>query len=422
MKQNRKKQQITDPTNSHIYKLIGISIVAKIILVLVTIFVLGSFIDTFAITYYSDNVAGIFSGKVPYIDYAFEYPVLAIIPMILALVPTAIFGHTIAPIFVYLVSFMVMMIICDCVTLYCIYKTALIVWGSHKQAFIAGLLYATAFSVAYVTLTEYAAFATMLLMLGILFTVNNKDNVKGYGSLVAGFFTKAFAIIALPFVMIYNSKTTSLKTEVINGISILGIASAVLFIPLYIINPSNIDTYLFRINGEEREMYASSVLYMVYSWMHDVFNIAITQSTLITFGKIIMVLIISGLIYVGYKAQKKDPSLLIKLIVCSIFTVVIFMQFNSPNYWTWGVPLICILAVDSIRKMMILISSQAISYIVFPLTFYTVWGNPSYTGEVGSPLWYIALFLFTIQFAVTVALLWFTVNPPEIYKQIFIGE
>ncbi len=48
------------------------------------------------------------------------------------------------------------MVVCDIVTLLCIYFIALKIHNS-KTAFLAGLIYATAFSTSYFVLTKYDA-------------------------------------------------------------------------------------------------------------------------------------------------------------------------------------------------------------------------------------------------------------------------
>ncbi len=205
---NPNRKQNIDPTETNFKRLIILSLFTKFVLIIATIFIFKSFIDTFAITYYFEKVIGIFQGQIPYISYGFEYPILAFIPILISVIPAMILNNG----FMYVLAFMILMVCCDCVTLYCIYKIALKIWGNHRQAFMAGTLYATAFSVAYVTLTEYAAFATMLMMLGILYTVDNTSDIKGYIASTLGVFTKVFPVITLPFIVLYNAKETSIKT------------------------------------------------------------------------------------------------------------------------------------------------------------------------------------------------------------------
>ncbi len=372
---------------------------------------MNSFIDSFAITYYLEKVITIFQGQVPYINYSFEYPILALIPMFIALIPSVILKSQV----IYLISFILLMVICDTITTICIYKISIKISGSPRQAFISAVLYATAISVAYVTITEYSAFATMLMMIGITYTIDRKETINGYIAVTMGFFTKIFPVIALPFIVLYNSKETSLKTETINGLKVLGIASLILFVPLFLINPANLDTYQFKINGGERGVYASSVSYMVFGWIHDVFNIAITQEMVSTVFRIILVGIIFVLLNIISKAKTKDPVLLLKLIMCAIFTTVVCMQFNSPNYWTWGIPLVCILCGTDIRKISLFVFTQIIAYIAFPLSFWSLWTNPGYTGAIGTPAWQLALILFTIQFIALSALVWILIEPKKLY-------
>jgi len=403
--------KIDDLSNNHIQKLIGISIAAKIILAFATVFVFRSFIDTFAITYYFEKVINLFQGQIPYINYTFEYPVLVFIPALLALIPAVILSSQT----IYILAFALLMIVCDTITMICIYRISLKIWEDNRRAFIAALLYVTAISVAYVTITEFAAFATMLMMIGITLTIERKEKFSGYLSAMLGFFTKIFPIISLPFLVLYNSKETSLKTELLSSIKWFSITSLILFVPLYFINPANLDTYIFRINGGDRGMYASAVTYTVYSWLNDVLHIPITTDLLFTAGKIVMVAGIITLLYVGYKVKKKDPILLLKLILCALFIVVTCMQFHSPNYDSWYIPIMCILVAGDLNKIFLFISTQVIAYIVFPLSFWSLWTNPGYVSAIGTPGWQVALGLFTMQFVVMLVLVYLVANPKEIW-------
>jgi len=412
MKPNRKLVTTNTDERKPIYQLILISFVIKFVLVLATVFIFKSFIDTFAITYYFERVITLFQGQIPYISYTFEYPPLVFIPAVLALIPAILTNSQM----IYVLAFAFLMFICDTITMMCIYRISLKLWGNNRQAFIAAFLYVTAISVAYVTITEFAAFATMLMMIGITVTIDRKEKFSGYLSAMLGFFTKIFPIISLPFLVLYNSKETSLKTELLSSIKWFSITSLILFAPLYFINPANLDTYIFRINGGDRGMYASAVTYTVYSWLHDVLHIPITTDLLFTAGKIVMVAGIITLLYVGYKVKKKDPILLLKLILCALFIVISCMQFNSPNYWTWYIPIMCILVAADIKKMALFIMTQIIAYIVFPLSFWSLWTNPGYVGAVGTPGWQLALGLFTMQFVVMLVLVYLVVNPKEIME------
>jgi hypothetical protein len=297
-----------------------------------------------------------------------------------------------------------------------IYKTALIVWGNARQAFIAAFLYATAFSVAYVTLTEYTAFASMLFVMCLYYTISRKEKTLGYVNGVLGFFTKLYPAIAFPFIVLYNSKVTSLKTEIISFSKVFGIASLILFVPVYLLNNSAIDTYLIRINGQQRGLFASATPYMIHSWINKVFGIQITASNVAMICYAILGIVILAALYVAYASKKQDPQLLIKLIVVSLFAVVSAMQFNSPNYGSWGYCLLAILAIKDIKTIVAFYLTQVMAFLVFPLGFYTLWTHPDYTGATGSPLWWIALLIFTAQFVILFYVVWSSVDPIKIYK------
>ena len=184
----------------HIFFLILASIVTKIILVFFTTGVLHSFIDLFDIGFYFEHAMKLVQGQLPYIHYNFDYPVLIFIPIILALIPALAFQNAMA--FVY--TFQVLMVLCDIVTILCIYFIGLKLWN-EKMAFYSGMIYATAFSTAYFVLTKYDAFPTCLLMGAVLFTVYGM-NTRGYISAGLGFFAKIFPAIAFPFMILNNTK------------------------------------------------------------------------------------------------------------------------------------------------------------------------------------------------------------------------
>jgi hypothetical protein len=257
----------------------------------------------------------------------------------------------------------------------------------------------------------------MLLAIALMYTISKKETIKGYTYTTLGFFTKAFPAIAVPFLFLYNVKATSLKTEVINFGKIFGVAAAVLFIPFFIFNQSAIDTYLFKIGGESRDVFASSITYMAHAWASGVFGVSITTGTISSVFLVILGIVMAFLLYTMYKSKAQDPKLLLKLILVATFTVVTAMQFNSPNYWTWIFPILAILSVDNIYNILLFYATQVIAYCVFPLGFWNLWTNPGYVGAEGSTTWWMALILFTLQFTVMVILIWRVTDPIKMFRE-----
>jgi hypothetical protein len=218
------------------------------ILVVVTIFVkfivLGlaqaiTFVDYFDLEVYLKAIAPVMQGQIPYISYPFEYPILTMIPILLAFIPAFLTQNGMA----FLYPFQAQMILCDILIVLSVYLIVLKI-QTEITAFCGGLIYATAFSAAYFVVTKSDAFPTALLMLGILFTIYGRK-AQGYALTSAGFFAKVFPVIALPFVVLYNSKVTTLKAEVIASGKIFLLFCVILLIPLAIVSPSTLGTYLF---------------------------------------------------------------------------------------------------------------------------------------------------------------------------------
>ncbi len=349
-------------------------------------------------------------GQIPYVNFDFAYPVLLIVPIAIALVP-AILTNT-AMMFVY--TFQALMVICDIVTILCIYLIGLRL-GNERTAFYSGLLYACAFSAAYFVITKYDAFPACLLMLAILFTVY-RNGMKGYAASIVGFFAKVFPLLALPFCILYNAKGTSLKQEIIAAAKIVLPVSAVLFLPLFILRPDTFWTYVPV--RSELGYYSNTLTFTVFSWVHDVFHAGVSIDIISALMYIGMGVGILALLYAAYTIPGREPKLLIKLVLCAVVLVVVCAKVRSPQYIVWFTPLLCLLAADDIRKIVALFIYQGLAYLEFPLMFGTFYTAVTYTDPVLSSGWVITLVVFTLEYLALFVCLWLVVNPQEIYGKI----
>jgi len=389
---------------SHIVFLIIVSLVTKFIVVFTTTAVFHSFVDLFDIGFYFDHIKLLLQGQLPYIDYSFDYPVLVFVPVTIAFVPALLFQNVMA--FVY--SFQILMVLADIVTILCIYFIGLKIWD-EKRAYYTGLLYATAFSTAYFVLTKYDAFPTAFLMVAILFTVYGM-NLKGYLSATLGFFAKIYPAIAFPFMILYNAKDTSIKEEVVSVLKIVVPVSIVLFLPVFLIRPDIIRTYLFA-TGTSVGIYANTATNTICLYLQDIGNIGITSSTVSLLMYSLMGLVLLFLVYVAYADTKKNPVTLLKILLCAIFSVVFFTKFHSPQYIVWFTPFLCLLVADNLYKIVFFYLAQVFAYIEFPLMFGQFYTNLEYSNPVGSSGWYLTLFFFTAEYLVLLVLVYLAVRP-----------
>jgi hypothetical protein len=393
----------------HIFLLIAASLVLKFLVIFVTTVVFHSFMDYFDIGVYLKHGMMLVQGQMPF-DSEFGYPVLILIPVLLALVPALILQSGMA--FAY--TFQILMVACDIITILCIYFIGLRLWN-EKTAFYAGLVYASAFSCAYFVLMKYDAFPACLLMLAVSFTIYRKE-MMGYAASILGFFSKVFPILALPFFVLYNAKESSLKQEILSAIKVVIPVSVILFIPLFLIQPETLKIYVpIR---SELGYYSNTLTFTLFSWIHDVFKLGIPIGLISTIMYIGMGLGILALLYAAYKIPGKNPKMLIQLLLCAIVLTVVCARVRSPQYIVWFTPLLCLLVMDDIKKIIALFVFQALAYIEFPLMFGTFYVSTSYTEPLLSAGWFTTLIVFTLEYLALFVCLWLAANPLEIYRNL----
>jgi hypothetical protein len=418
----------TSQIKRHLLYLIAIAIIVKIVVILVSIsyftVILGPsngtteivFYDSYDFLYYLQSASNVFlQGQIPYVNFSFDYPPLVFVPIFLAFIPAYIFNSQ----DVFICSFQFLMVICDIITVICIYLVGLKLYP-EKTAFIAGVLYASAFSVAYFVLSKYDAFPTCILMLAVLFTVYRRE-IVGYGAVIAGFLAKIFPVIALPFLLIYNAKSTSLRLEIVSLLKIGLPVAVVCLIPVILLKPGILYTYL---SGSlvRSAVYVNTATYTIYAYLHDILHLGISLGTISTCMDILMGLILLFLIAIAYIEPKKDTRFLVKLLAIAIFVVVFCMNYHSPQYIVWFTPFVCLLVADSLYGIVLFYVTQAITYIEFPLAFTVLYVNGNYIGETGTSLWYLALLFFTTNFAAYLLLMYIAVKPTGSHARMLLAK
>jgi len=182
--------------------LIAASIASKVF-----IWLGGLSIDLFDLPIYYSAVINVLHGVLPWANgVEFYYPPLALAPMLISYA-FPLSGNF----FGFALGMRVLMTACDVVTTLCIYYIGLKLY-SEKKAFIAAMLNATAFSVAYYVLARFDAFPAALALVAVLATVHS-DRTKGYLGAVVGLFVKLWPMLLFPFLWLYNARESSLFVE-----------------------------------------------------------------------------------------------------------------------------------------------------------------------------------------------------------------
>ena len=344
------------------------------------------------------------NGQVPYLDFPFDYPPLALVPILLAMIPAVLFANQYAFVF----TFQALMVICDICTALCVYFVGLRIYD-EKKAFLAALIYSAAFSTGYFILTKYDAFPTCLLMVAVLFTIYGM-NMRGYLADTAGALAKIFPVIALPFIMLYNAKKTSLKEEIVQVLKIFIPLFLLVALPILVLKPAILSQY-FSASLVRDTVYVNTPTYVVYAVLHEMLNIDISTALISNLMYAFMGIILLFLVYIAFSMEKISRTDFLKLVLLSLFSVVFFMKYHSPQFLVWFTPLVCLLVADRMYAVVLFFFAQIITYIEFPLLFGTLYTNAEYLNPVNSAGYFLTFGFFCLEYLVLILLVFVAVNP-----------
>lgn len=337
--------------------LIGISLVVKVALIIITTQIFHSFIDMFDISIYLQYGVNVFSGQIPYVNFSVEYPQLVFIPILIA-TTFAVIAQNAA---IFILSFQGLMILCDLGSLVCVYLIALKLFDA-KRAFYAGFLYATAFSSAYFVLTKYDAFPVFLLMLSLLLYITGKKT-EGYISSVTGFFVKWFPLFSAVYFVLHQRKEKIPISEFKIPVLFILILGCIIALPLIFLNASGFFSTYTGHFGRGAE--AQSFIYFLDYIAASVFHIPAIDTLLIS----VMVLFEIVLFYVYFTRARNDYLVLSYFIFFSIFIFVIFNKVLSPQYLLWISPFFALYLCSDIREMVAFYMIQLVFYLEFPILY-----------------------------------------------------
>ena len=355
--------------------------------------VFGSLTDLFDFQLYYQAVGNILQGQVPWADgVEFYYPPLAFVPLLIAYAISLVGGGFL----VFAIAMWALMLICTIITTFCVYYIGLKLY-SEKTAFVAAILNATAFSVAYYTLCRFDPFPACLAMVAVLATLYG-DKVTGYLASVLGLFVKIWPVVVFPFLWLYNGRDTSLVEEGKGRAFAFLIGGGLLF-GLMILG--GYDKFL----GYADRVYCNTVPYIADQYL-QVLGIALPFGITATLFRILTVVVITGALYLMYR-DPKNIALMLKMILAVILVITAFSQYRSPQYIVWFTPFAALLVADDIRGILLFIAVQVLAYIEYPLGYGVLYVNNTYVSGWG-------MVFFTIFFLMIGLLLWramFMQNP-----------
>jgi hypothetical protein len=117
------------------------------------------------------------------------------------------------------------------------------------------------------------------------------------------------------------------------------------------------------------------------------------------------------LVYFAFTLEKINRTTLLKFMVLSIFSVVFFMKYHSPQYLVWFTPIVCLLIADRLYAVALFFFAQIITYVEFPLLFGSFYTNVEYLNPVHSTGYLLTVGFFCLEYLVLILLIFVAVNP-----------
>lgn len=380
----------------HLICLIAIALLFKIFTLLLTTNTFHSFFDIWDFGVYFDRAMQTSMGAIPYADYQFDYPPIALIPVFVAFLVWKIYPVGLT----FVVAFDAMMIACDILTVMGIYAIALHVWKKKQRAFVAALLYACSLPVAYFTLTRFDALPVMILVWGVLFMLK-REVTQSYFTMLVGFITKIFPAVTIPYMMVWNMDRRDTKQDIIKVAGMACILIAIIAIPFMFGGAGFFDVFDVV---HKTALHANTPIYLIHMYIGSL------STDLIT----IIGYVLAGIGYLALfwyiSKNKGNERVLLKTLMLAIFIAVMVAPQHSPQYVMWYTPFLCLLVSGEASMIGLLIVTQIMTYLEFPILFNVLYDNGGYIPAAGSAWWGITVSFFTLKYLLLISLMYGTMK------------
>ena len=377
--------------------LVFVSLIVKMLVLSAALETLQTIL-TGDMTLYYWYAHSILLGRLPYVNYYAEYPQFFFIPVVLAILP--LLGN---PSFTgYLFSFGAITLVFDMATLVCVYILAAKFFG-QERAFLSGLLYATALSIAFFIPIVYDIIPTFFLVFSLCCFIYGKETTS-YIAAAAGVLLKWFPFACFPFFYLSTLKNKrglgSFRTGVIASILIVVVCS----VPFIVINAEKFfHTYMFHI---VRLPESHSLIYYLDAVSLFLFNLQPVDKISI----ILLILTECLLMYWYYRYLDGTALTLTYVLFMSVFIFVLLNKVLATYYLIWLTPFLALFLARSLRHILLFYVVQIIMYLEIPVLFKLV-----YSPYVGYPviensLPSLSFVFYTVKFSIFFVLLYVIVR------------
>jgi hypothetical protein len=288
----------------------------------------------------------------------------------------------------------------DSATVICVYFIALRLFGQQK-AFLCSVLYATAFSSAFLVSATYDSFPTFFLVLSVLLFLYGKE-IPAYVSATVGTMAKWFPVFCFPYYILYTLKnkgaTDSLKKGILLSCSIIVFT----VVPFIVLNYHVfLKTYSFHVG---REAYFRSWIYYMDLISQYYFN----SEPFVHLSLVLLVVVECALLYWYYKYLDGEQSTLCYLILLSIFCFILLNKVLAPHYIVWITPFLALFLSNSVRQIVLFYLLQLIMYVEAPLLLQQTVREYSFAGTslLANPNAFVPFVFYSVKFVIFFVILY----------------
>jgi hypothetical protein len=366
--------------------IIAVSVAVKFLTLIVTPVIFHSFIDLFDISYYLNYAVKTFGGQIPYVDFAVDYPQLALFSILLPF-PFALLTQNPNT---YVLVHQALMALFDTGTAVLVYLIAVRL-ADQRRAFLSGILYATAFSTAYFVLTKYDAYPTFFLVLSVALFVYGRE-LAGYVAGTLGLLVKWFPALALPYYLVHDLKEGRARKEIALRVGICAVIVFAVTIPFFILSPSTfIRTY--TVNTGFNTLTHSLLYYLDFLTGTEIFG---------EISVILTVIVQVALLFLYYRSASREMRTLCGFIFLAVLAFILTNKIASPQYFAWVTPFLAIFLAGSLPEIGLFYAAQLWTYLEFPVLYNVIYDNIVGYGDPAQGFPAVAFTFFTVKF-----LIWF---------------
>jgi hypothetical protein len=304
-------------------------------------FIYHQMIDTPVYSHYAGEMK---RGRIPYLDFAFEYPPLAL-PIFL--IPALFAGNSFT---VYTNVFQLMMLICGLVSVG-LAAYVLVHERVNSKRLIAGIALGalTPVLMGSVILSRYDLWPTALTIAALAALYFGKTRT-GFVMLALGFAAKAYPIVILPLAVIYVWRNAG-RRKALACVAIFAGVVLVCFLPFLIVAPHGVWASIQDQSG--RPLQIESIGASLWVFAHQVFGTPLhsyfthgsdnlDSHPAAQFAPVMSVLQAAALLAVWffYAAGRATRERLLVASTAAVCAFIVFDRVLSPQYLIWLAPLV----------------------------------------------------------------------------------